>query len=66
MLISVQAVEPIKIPLPDSKTEKVFGELVEEILKGNSSIEKTVNHKVYELYGLSYDEIIFVETHMCI
>ncbi len=61
LLISVQAIETIKIPIPDNNIECDFENLISKILDGNISLESEIDQKVYKLYGLSKDEIDFIE-----
>lgn len=61
LLISVQAVEPIKIPKP-SISELEFEKCLEAQLKTETfDISNQINRMVYRLYGLSEDEISYVE-----
>lgn len=62
LLISVQAVEPIKVPIPDKDTESKLEFLVKEELKNPSAeTEYEIDSLVYHLYGLSNEEIAFIE-----
>ena len=60
-LISVQAVEPIRIPVPKARAEQDFEELADKVLNGDSTKESEIDRKVYELYGLTDEEIKFIE-----
>ncbi|SFC94290.1 Type II restriction/modification system, DNA methylase subunit YeeA [Flexibacter flexilis DSM 6793] len=66
LLISVQAIEPLKIPIPDTNTEQSISKLIEEILHnkkhGLSSyeLEHRLDNVVYALYNLEKTEIDFV------
>jgi hypothetical protein len=55
LLVSVQAIKPIKIPLPPIETERKIENLLQK--KDYASIDRLV----YELYGLTDKEIVFVE-----
>jgi hypothetical protein len=55
LLVSVQAIKPIKIPLPPIETERKIENLVQK--KNYAAIDALV----YALYGLSDEEIAFVE-----
>jgi hypothetical protein len=55
LLISVQAIEPIKIPIPKIETEQQIESLLQ--IKDYEAIDKLV----YKIYGLSTDEIQFIE-----
>ena len=58
-----------KIPLPKAKTNQEIISLVEKILSDKqnipdadtSALEREIDHKVYELYGLTPDEIAVIE-----
>lgn len=58
-----------KIPLPKAKTNQEIITLVEKILSSKqnspdadtSAIEREIDHKVYELYGLTDEEIRVIE-----
>lgn len=56
LLISVQAIEPVKIP-PVPADEETFETLVNEATAGHvSEIEETIERLVFDLYGLNEDE----------
>lgn len=55
LLISVQAVEPIRIP----HIEDIGNAMFADALKTQK--EKEINQRVFELYGLSPKEIVYVE-----
>lgn len=55
LLISVQAVEPIKIPLINIGDLEYF----KELLKCENQTE--IDHKVFNLYGLSLEEEAYIE-----
>lgn len=69
LLISVQAIEPIRIPIPSSSDEKPIIKLLDQILtakKANpdidtSALESEIDQLVYKLYGLTEEEIGIVE-----
>ncbi|HAZ97404.1 MAG TPA: type II restriction endonuclease, partial [Treponema sp.] len=61
LLISVQAIEPIRIPIPDNNAEYDFENLINKMLYENASLESEIDQKVYKLYGLSKAEIDFIE-----
>ena len=58
-----------KIPLPETKTNQEIILFVEQILSikrkasnaDTSAIEREIDHKVYELYGLTDEEIRVIE-----
>lgn len=63
LLISVQAIEPLKIPIPDAASEKAIEKIIDTILKKQSTtLEKELNQMVYEMYGLNKEEITFIES----
>ena len=59
LLISVQAVEPIKIPQLEDTT--IFTTFLQQYLAGNIDIENEINSNIYELYKLSREEIEYIE-----
>lgn len=65
LLISVQAVEPLKIPIIEDECD--FDVLVNEVLQNQaknedtSNIENQLDRKVYKLYNLSKEEIDYIE-----
>ena len=59
LLISVQAVEPIKVPeLEDSS---VFVTYLQRYTDGDAEVEKEINAQIYTLYNLSQEEIEYIE-----
>jgi adenine-specific DNA-methyltransferase len=63
LLISVQAVEPLKIPIPNSVTEKLVEKIIDKILKQqNEMLERELDQIIYELYKLNEEEIRFIES----
>ena len=62
LLISVQAIEPLKIPVPDKNTENAIENIIDSILKKqNVDLEKKLNQIIYKMYELNKDEIAFIE-----
>ena len=65
LLISVQAVEPLKIPILNDESE--FYTLGNEILRKQNNhqetldLEEKLDHKIYKLYALSDEEVMFVQ-----
>ena len=57
LLISIQAIEPLKIPLPDSKTRQRIEAYVNTI----EASEQDIDTIIYNLYSLSQNEIYFIE-----
>jgi hypothetical protein len=65
LLISVQAVEPLRIPQPTQEQAKPILELVEKMVKSDdANIQKEINKLVYALYGLTTKEADFID--LCI
>lgn len=54
LLISVQAIEPVRIPHIKDDDNKAFIEYL------NAQNGKKINQRVFALYGLSIDEINYV------
>lgn len=64
LLVSVQAIEPIKIPQIGLETNSEFKKLLESLIKTDSpSNEKEISRKVLKLYDLSLDEQSYIETN---
>ena len=64
LLVSVQAIEPIKIPQVGLETNSEFKKLLESLIKTDSpSNEKEISRKVLKLYDLSLDEQSYIETN---
>ena len=62
LLISVQALEPIAIPLPTTEIEKILNVKLDELCTDYSELhQREVNQTVYQLYHLSPEEIDFIE-----
>jgi adenine-specific DNA-methyltransferase len=62
LLISVQAIEPLKIPIPNESTEQVIEKAIDAILKKQSPIlEKELNQIIFSMYKLDKKEISFIE-----
>lgn len=62
LLISVQAVEPLKMPSVSHELNKEFKRLL-EIMSTNSSndIENEISQKIFNLYGLSCEEQRYID-----
>ena len=64
LLISVQAVEPINIPQISMEQNIEFGRALKELANQNSfTIEKEIGRKIFNLYGLSNEERIYIENN---
>ena len=60
LLVSVQAIEPIMIPL-NKEIEKIFKKLLIEVLEQDSKkAEKEINRLAFKLYDLSPEEIGYI------
>ncbi len=64
LLISVQAVEPIKVPIITKEQNSIFEDSLKELTHYSSTQkEKEINYKVFELYNLSHDEQQYIESN---
>ena len=64
LLVSVQAIEPIRLPQVGSETNSEFKKLLERLIKMDTpSNEKEISCKVFKLYDLSLDEQSYIETN---
>ena len=67
VIISVQALTPLKVFLPDDKIAKPFEQLVDVILTKKEAKEDTTEEErlidlmVYKLYELSYEEVKVID-----
>ena len=67
LIISVQALEPLKIPIPTEEQEKPFIALVDQIIEAKkqncniSTLESQIDTLVYKLYNLTPEEISIIE-----
>ena len=67
LIISVQALEPLKIPIPTEEQEIPFVNLVDKIIeakkqnKDTSALESEIDTLVYKLYNLIPEEISIIE-----
>lgn len=60
LLVSVQAIEPIIVPL-NKEIEKLFEKLLVEVFEHDSKkAEKEINRLAFELYDLSPEEIRYI------
>lgn len=59
LLISVQAVEPIRVPLPEDGS--IFTTYLQRYVAGDTEVEKDINKKIYTLYNLTREEEEFIE-----
>lgn len=64
LLISVQAVEPIKIPPINSMQNLRFKEALKGLVQGNSETqEHEISCDVYDMYNLSQEERKYIERY---
>lgn len=64
LLISVQAVEPIKAPMITREQNYVFEKALNELIHCSSTNkEKEISHKIFDLYNLSLDERKYIESN---
>lgn len=62
LLISVQAVEPIKLPSVPHELNIEFKRLLEMMIANCSDdIENEISQKIFNLYGLSHEEQRYIE-----
>ena len=67
LLISVQAIEPLLIPIPDDETIETFENIFDSIFKNikneesTSVIEERLDLTIYKLFNFSSEEIEFIE-----
>jgi adenine-specific DNA-methyltransferase len=63
LLISVQAIEPLLIPVAKNDKKQQITEMANELLKRmpNKDIDEKLNAIIYELYDLERDEINYLE-----
>jgi hypothetical protein len=69
LLISVQALEPVRIPMLSQEEQQPFIDLVNQILAAKaanpatdtSALESEIDEMVYDLYSLTEDEIAIIK-----
>ena len=69
LIISVQALNPLRIPIPNDEQERSICEILDKIISLKNqdssidtiSLESEIDQLVYELYGLTEEEIKIVE-----
>ena len=62
LLISVQAINPVRVPIPANDTEKQLEELLDkQSVEYTDEIQVIIDRIVYHLYGLTYDEVLIVD-----
>ena len=61
LLVSVQAIEPLRVPRISKDESLFFQSRLKSLIEENSdAIEREINHKVFDLYDLSPDERIYI------
>ena len=64
LLISVQAVEPIKVPMIPSELNETFKNLIyKDLSNSNTPIDEVVDNLIFNLYGLSDAEKEYLITN---
>ena len=64
LLVSVQAVEPIKIPIVSNEQNLKFKELLTKLFNNNSKEnENEISRMIFDLYNLSHEERIYVKSN---
>ena len=63
LLISVQAIEPIRIPIPNSEQNHIISEIVDKLAENESNIEYNdqLNKAIYNIYNIDSELINFIE-----
>ena len=59
LLISVQAVEPLRFPLISDNQKIIFQELLDKIILGKQ-LDNEINRLIFDLYGLSEEERVYI------
>ena len=61
LLVSVQAIEPIKVPVPSESLEKKICSLLTEVIQKKNGSEAKLDEIIYSMYNLEPNEIDFIE-----
>ena len=61
LLVSVQAIEPIKVPVPSESLEKKICSLLTEVIQKKNGSEAKLDELIYSMYNLEPNEIDFIE-----
>lgn len=68
LLISVQAIEPLFIPIPDIEMNSKFEALVDKLIIGDGfelkQIEQEIDTSIYDLFEFEEEEICFIESSL--
>ena len=59
LLISVQAVEPLRFPLFSDNQKIIFQELLDKEILGKQ-VDNEINRLIFDLYGLSEEERVYI------
>lgn len=59
LLISVQAVEPLRFPLISDNQKIIFQELLDKVILGKQ-VDNEINRLIFDLYGLSEEERVYI------
>ncbi len=62
LLISVQAVEPLRVPKISGELNAFFKECIERMLDGTLRTEDDINEKIFDLYGLDEEERKYIRS----
>ncbi len=64
LLISVQAIEPIRVPLPSVNQNNTISSIVDKLIEDEDNMEylKQLNQSVYDLYKLDNKDVKFIES----
>ncbi len=71
LIISVQALNPLRVPIPNEKQHKEICDLLDKIISikkqnpsaDTSDLENQIDQLVYQLYGLTEEEIKIIESN---
>ena len=55
LLISVQAVEPLRLPIISDHQKKFFQKLLDKLMLGEQ-VDLEINSLIFDIYGLSIEE----------
>ena len=61
LLVSVQAIEPIKVPVPSESMEKKICLLLADVIQKKNGAEAKLDEAIYNMYNLDANEIDFIE-----
>ena len=69
LIISVQALNPLRVPIPTEKQENEICSLLDKIIEAKkqnptaqtTDLENQIDQLVYQLYGLTEEEIKIIE-----